>query len=440
MEAYAAALLYAIPAFSILVILEALYIRFFKKLELNHMDMISSLSSGITNVIKDSFGILIIILSYPFLVSKIAVTNLDNLSYGLTFFIAFITYDFAGYCNHRLNHKVNIFWNRHVIHHSSEEFNLPCALRQSVSVFIGFFAIFLIPAAILGVPHEIIVVLAPIHLFMQFWYHTVHIPKLGFLEYILVTPSQHRVHHAINPEYIDKNLSAIFCIWDRIFGTFQEELDEVPCVFGVLKPAETWNPLLINFQHSWRIIKDACRTKDWVAKFTIWFQPTGWRPADVAEKYPVDIINDVYNFKKYDLKPKPLLIVWSYFQLSINGFLLLFLFYNISEIAANKNLMFLYGFILVAGIYGYTTIMDEKPYGLWIEIMRSGLAIACIWKTTDWFGLNSYLESGYLLVGLYYIITIAGVFYFTQIEFKKNKMKSKAKNPTLAGSEILESS
>jgi alkylglycerol monooxygenase len=436
MEAYAAALLYAIPAFSILVILEALYIRFFKKLDLNHMDMISSLSSGITNVIKDSFGILIIILSYPFLVSKISVTDLDNLSYGLTFFIAFIAYDFASYWNHRLNHKVNIFWNRHVIHHSSEEFNLPCALRQTVSVFFGFFAVFLIPAAIIGVPAEIIVVLAPIHLFMQFWYHTVHIPKLGFLEYILVTPSQHRVHHAINPEYIDKNLSAIFCIWDRIFGTFQEELDEVPCVFGVLKPAETWNPLHINFQHSWRIIKDAWRTKDWLAKFTIWFKPTGWRPSDVVEKYPVDCITDVYDFKKYDLQPKPLLILWSYFQLTINGLLLLFLFYNISEIAENKNLMFLYGFIIVAGIYGYTTIMDEKPYGLWIEIIRSGLAIACIWKTADWFGLNSYFGVGSLLVGIYYILTIAGVFYFTQIEFKRSKNKSPVEKQTLAGSEV----
>ena len=149
MEAYATALLYAIPGFTLLVIVETLYIIFVKKLEVNHLDIISSLSSGITNVIKDSLGILLIILSYPWLMSKIAVVNLEAISYGWVVFIAFISYDFASYWNHRLNHKINIFWNRHVIHHSSEEFNLPCALRQSISVILGFFAIFLIPAALL---------------------------------------------------------------------------------------------------------------------------------------------------------------------------------------------------------------------------------------------------------------------------------------------------
>ena len=267
MEAYATALLYAIPGFSLLVIIETFYIMFYKKLAVNHIDIVSSLSSGVTNIIKDSLGIVFILLSYPWLMSKIALFNMDDLPLGWVIFIAFVAYDFASYWNHLLNHKVNIFWNRHVIHHSSEEFNLPCALRQSISVFLGFFAIFLIPAALLGVPYQVIAVIAPVHLFMQFWYHTVHIPKLGFLEYILVTPSQHRVHHAINPEYIDKNLAAIFCIWDRLFGTFQEELDDVPPVYGVLKPAETWNPILINFQHAGRLLQDAWRTKDWAAKW-----------------------------------------------------------------------------------------------------------------------------------------------------------------------------
>lgn len=136
--------------------------------------------------------------------------------------------DFAAYWNHRLNHKVNYFWNQHVIHHSSEEFNLACALRQPISTLIGYFPLFLIPAAIAGVQPEVINIIAPIHLFLQFWYHTRYIGKLGWIEYILVTPSQHRVHHAINKEYIDKNLSAIFCVWDRAFGTFQEELEHIP--------------------------------------------------------------------------------------------------------------------------------------------------------------------------------------------------------------------
>ena len=143
MEAYANALLYAIPSFIGLVILETFYKAFVKHIQINHMDLISSISSGVTNVIKDSLGILFIIISYPFVKSYIAIFDMSSYPFWLVFGLAFICLDFASYWNHRLNHKINIFWNRHVIHHSSEQFNLACALRQSISVFIGFYTIFM---------------------------------------------------------------------------------------------------------------------------------------------------------------------------------------------------------------------------------------------------------------------------------------------------------
>ena len=132
--------------------------------------------------------------------------------------------------------------NRHIIHHSSEEFNLACALRQPISSFVNLFTFLLLPAALFGVPSTVIAILLPIHLFLQFWYHTRYIGKLGFLEKFMVTPSHHRVHHAINPEYMDRNHGQIFIFWDKWFGTFQEELDSVPPVFGITRPAHTWNP------------------------------------------------------------------------------------------------------------------------------------------------------------------------------------------------------
>ena len=138
---------------------------------------------------------------------------------------------------------MNIFWNRHVIHHSSEEFNLSCALRQSISETIHFSALLMIPAAILGIPSHIFSILAPIHLFMQFWYHTRIIGSLGFLEKFIVTPSHHRVHHAINSEYLDKNYGQILIIWDKMFGSFQKELKDVEPIYGILRPAKTWNPI-----------------------------------------------------------------------------------------------------------------------------------------------------------------------------------------------------
>lgn len=414
MEAYATALLYAIPGFSLLVLLETLYIIFVKKLKVNHLDIVSSLSSGVTNIIKDSLGIVLILISYPWLVEHFALVDLSETSITWVALVAFVAYDFASYWNHYMNHKINIFWNRHVVHHSSEEFNLPCALRQSISVFLGFFAIFLIPAALLGVPDNVIAIIAPIHLFMQFWYHTVHIPKLGFLEYIIVTPSQHRVHHAINPEYIDKNLSAIFCVWDRMFGTFQEELDDVPPVYGVLKPVETWNPILINFQHAGRILQDAWRTKDWKAKFTIWFKPTGWRPADVAEKYPRPYIEDVYHFEKYNTDTGVGLIFWSYFQLVSSVLLMMYLFYSFGKLDDNFNQLLLYGFLVFAGIYGYTTMMDGDKNGQWIELVRSLLGLLCIYTLGSWFYIDQVIPFGTMIVAAYFFITIIGSFYFAR--------------------------
>ena len=166
MSTYASILLWVVPGFMVLMTIEALYGHFTNKQTYSFMDTLSSLSSGVTNVLKDSLGLVLVILSYPYILDSIAVFDLE--SSALLYVVAFICIDFASYWNHRLNHKVNIFWNRHVIHHSSEEFNLACALRQSISAWIGFGAFFLIPAAFFGVPPQLITLLAPIHLFAQF--------------------------------------------------------------------------------------------------------------------------------------------------------------------------------------------------------------------------------------------------------------------------------
>ncbi|MET1260802.1 sterol desaturase family protein [Flagellimonas sp. DF-77] len=409
METYANALLYAIPFFVGLVLIEILYGHFVKDQKHNVMDTVSSLSSGLTNIIKDSLGLAVVLVSYPVLLEYLALTEIK--ATWAVWFIAFIVIDFAGYWNHRLSHHINIFWNQHVIHHSSEEFNLACALRQSISNLIGYFAILMLPAALLGVPNEVIAILAPIHLFAQFWYHTQHIGKLGWLEYVIVTPSQHRVHHAINPEYIDKNLGQILCIWDRWFGTFQEELDTVPPQYGVLKPAETWNPVLINFQHLWRLAQDAWRSERWVDKFRIWFMPTGWRPADVAEKYPISKIEDVYDFEKYRPRVTHGLKGYSIFQLLANTALMLFMFYNFSNIGYEGLLV--YGAFIFVGIYGYTTLMDGKFYAIWIELIRAISGLAVLYLTGDWFGLNGVFSWGSLVVAAYFVITGLGGAYFS---------------------------
>ncbi len=412
MEAYATALLYATPFFMGLVLLEIGYGHFTKKQMHNTMDTISSLSSGLTNVVKDSLGIILVLVPYPYLLKHLSIFEME--SSWIVYVLAFIAIDFASYWNHWINHKINIFWNQHIIHHSSEEFNLGCALRQSISSLIGYTALLLIPAVVLGIPYKVIAVLTPLHLFAQFWYHTKHIGKLGILEYIIVTPSQHRVHHAINKIYIDKNLGAIFCIWDRLFGTFQEELDDVPPVYGVLKPVNTWNPILINFQHIWLLIKDAWRTKNWLDKLRIWFMPTGWRPKDVVDKYPITIIKDVYGYTKFKTPASNALKLWSIYQYVMTMILLLFMFYNFGNI--NFDNLLLYGLVVFIGIYGYTTLMDRKKHAVIVEGIRAALALAILYYFDDWFGLNAYTPYGIYIVAFYYLSTIIGTIYFTYFE------------------------
>jgi sterol desaturase/sphingolipid hydroxylase (fatty acid hydroxylase superfamily) len=401
METYAAALLVAIPLFSLLIVVEALYGRRHHNQTLNPLDTISSLSSGVTNVIKDSLGLVAIIISYPFVRGELALFDLSDT--WPVYVLGFVAIDFAGYWSHRLSHSVNIFWNRHLIHHSSEEFNLACALRQSISNVLGFGAIFLIPAAILGVPARVINLIAPIQLFLQFWYHTRHIPKLGWMEYVIITPSQHRVHHAINPVYLDKNLGQIFSLWDRLFGTFQEELDSVPPVYGITRPVRTWNPIRINFQHVWLLARDAWRAERWLDKIRIWFMPTGWRPPDVAARFPVFKIDQPYSFEKYRTAASPLLVGWSWFQFLSTITLLLVMLSRFGEMHTRDLLV--YGGFIFLSIYGYTSLMDRSRGAEWFETARGTLGLLFIGWAGGWFGVAPSIE---VMVALYFVLTALG--------------------------------
>ena len=397
MEAYANALLIAIPAFLVLMLTELIYGYATGKQTYVFMDTISSLSSGLTNILKDTLGLVVILISYPWLSQQLAITHIQA-DFWL-YLAAFVCLDFASYWSHRLNHKINFFWNQHIIHHSSEEFNMACALRQSISNILGYGALFMIPAAVLGIPQEVIAILAPLHLFGQFWYHTQHIGKLGWLEYIIVTPSQHRVHHAINPIYIDKNLSAIFCVWDRMFGTFQEELDEEPPVYGVLKPVQSWNPLWINFQHLWALTRDAWHTKQWSDKLRIWWMPTGWRPEDVKQSHPRTLITDVTKQQKYAPHYKRSHAYWALFHFCATMGLLLLMLYHFGSLSSLHATAI--GIALFAAIFGYTSIMDQYKWSVGFEWLRISVTFFALqWATVTLIPIIYWAWTGYLLISL----------------------------------------
>jgi sterol desaturase/sphingolipid hydroxylase (fatty acid hydroxylase superfamily) len=399
METYGKILLIAMPAFLLLVVFEKWYGWRKGNDTVSGMDMISSLSSGITNATKDVLGLSLVILSYDWFETRLAITHVP--AGFLTYLVAFLVLDFAGYWSHRISHEYNIFWNAHIIHHSSEEFNLACALRQSISSIFKIFAFLLVPAALLGVPGTVIAIVAPLHLFAQFWYHTRHIGKMGWLEYIIVTPSHHRVHHAINPEYLDKNYSQIFIFWDKLFGTFQEELETVPPVYGITRPVQTWNPIKINFMHLWLLIKDAWMTRSWKDKLRIWIMPTGWRPADVAEKYPVYKIEDVYHFNKYQTAGNHFRFTWACFQMVCLLLLISYLFGNIAGIGSP--MIFLYGLFVFLTVYAYTEFMDGHSSSLFWELAKNAFGISVIVFTGDWFEAGAFLPWIRYLFLVYFI-------------------------------------
>lgn len=395
MEAYAQALNIAIPFFTLLIALEVLYGWYKDNITANLPDTISSLSSGITNITKDVLGLIIAVVSYQWLEKNYAFFDFEERWW--MFPLVFLFKDFSGYWIHRIEHMVNYFWNRHMVHHSSEEYNLACALRQSISEIFSFTIFFMFPLALLGVPTAVFAIVAPIHLFAQFWYHTRLIGKLGFLEKIIVTPSHHRVHHAINDIYIDKNFSQIFIVWDKWFGTFQEELEEEPPVYGVKKGVATWNPILINFQHAGRVWLDFFRTKSWKDKARIWFMPTGWRPEDVKEKFPIDILNDPHQQVKYMSDMRIWVKAWSALQLIFTLATAIFLFNNMTLINF-PTALYVGGFVFLS-VYSYTTIMDGKAYGGILEIVKALVAIMGIYwliqsnnfSSTWMFFLNSLI-------------------------------------------------
>jgi sterol desaturase/sphingolipid hydroxylase (fatty acid hydroxylase superfamily) len=403
METYGKILLIAMPFFLGLVLFEKWYGWYRGKDTVRHLDMISSLSSGITNTTKDVLGLSIAIISYPWMLQHFALVHVQPVIW--TYIIAFFALDLAGYLTHRINHEYNFFWNAHIIHHSSEDFNLACALRQNISIVVRLFTVFLLPAALLGVPGKVIAIIAPLHLFAQFWYHTEHIGRLGFLESIIVTPSHHRVHHAINKEYLDKNYGQIFIFWDKWFGTFQEELPHVQPVYGITRPVRTWNPIKINFMHLWLMIQDAWRTRRLKDKFRIWFMPTGWRPEDVTEKYPVYKIDDVYHFDKYATDSGRIFLGWIWFQMLVLLFTLSYLFANIAVIGSPG--IFVYGAFIFLFVYSLTEMMDGNPYAWLWELGKCLYGLSVLYYEQGWFGLHhaySYAIAGYLVLsaGVYY--------------------------------------
>ncbi|MEX0963700.1 MAG: sterol desaturase family protein [Pseudohongiellaceae bacterium] len=267
-------ILSAVPFFFLLIVVELAYGVMRGKNTYRLNDSINSISMGSLSRLQ---GLVILGFSasiYEIIVTRYQLAQLPDDALWV-WVSCFVLYDFAYYWKHRLGHEVALFWGSHVAHHQSEDYNLSTALRQTSIDFYGF--LFYLPFFFLGFPAEILFTVVSLNLIYQFWVHTEHVPKLGPVEWLFVTPSNHRVHHARNKVYIDRNYGGVFIIWDRIFGSFQDELEAEPVVFGLRKPLNSWNPLWANIHVYWRLILDFLALRGMKNKLSLLFKAPGWR-------------------------------------------------------------------------------------------------------------------------------------------------------------------
>lgn len=396
-------ILLAVPFFFVLIAVELVADRVRGQRNFTLADSINSLSTG---ALSTSTGLLtkgLGLLTYAFAFEHLALLRLPSQAWWV-WLLAFVLYDFCYYWLHRLGHERNVLWAAHSVHHQSEEYNLTTALRQTSSGFI-FSWIFYLPLALVGVPPVVFITVASLNLLYQFWVHTRHIAKLGWLEWVLITPSNHRVHHAQNPAYLDRNYGGVFILWDRLFGTFKEEDPAEPVVFGVTTPLASWNPLWANLQFYAQLWHDARRADSVWDKLRIWFMPTGWRPADVAARYP-QARQDLARFRKFAValgRPQQAYVAAQFVvYVALGSFLM-----DVAERVPGAALVL--GWVLMAfGLFVLGALLENRPWATRLELLRLLATVPALYLAGA-LGLAVVVPLAWLVLVAYCLLSFWGL-------------------------------
>ena len=265
---------WSIPVFLAAIVLEIVVARRRGRAVYRVAAAISDISCGVTQQLFNLLTAATIFVLYV-VVYQYRLIELDAKA-ATTWLIGMVAVDFIYYWWHRASHECNVLWAAHVVHHHSEEYNLAVALRQAL--FTGFTGtLFALPLALFGLPPAVYLVCRALNTLYQFWIHTELVGKLGPVEAVLNTPSHHRVHHAINPQYLDRNYGGILIVWDRLFGSYEPE-GERP-IYGTTKALRSFNPLWANFEYFAEIgrrIRESTRLRD---KLWAVFAHPNWRPS-----------------------------------------------------------------------------------------------------------------------------------------------------------------
>ena len=400
----------AIPVFFLLIIVEYIYGRLVGKNTYRLNDTVTSITIGMisrfpTMLNLGAQSVIFLFISNYLTKNGLALLSVKN---PFTWIIAFLLYDLSYYWMHRMHHEIKILWATHSVHHHGEDYNLATALRQTSTGWLWKW-IFYMPMILLGVPVEVFIAVAGVNLVYQFWVHTEHIGNLGFLEKIFITPMNHRIHHAKNKEYIDANYGGVFIIWDRMFGTYTPQRDDLQPVYGTATPLNSWNPMWANFQVLSIMVKDTIKTKSWKDKAKVWFSQTYWRPEDcIEEKDP----NDFY--KKFNPEIGSDIKIFGFvqmlFTIAVSGCVLTFVAqHKYSEIA-------IFGFIIIMISTLTAYLMQAKALAYRLIMFFSFFTIFGIYYFDI---LNIELISTKLLLAQLYL-NILGVIAKYSIESLQN--------------------
>ncbi|MEZ5558654.1 MAG: sterol desaturase family protein [Pseudomonadales bacterium] len=366
--------MYAIPFFIAAMAAEYLYGRARGNDTYRHHHTLNSLQLGtlsrLAGVLKIGIGGLV----YGALTNGYTLFRLDGDAVAV-WIAAFVGYDFCYYWAHRYGHQWRLLWASHVAHHQSEEFNLSTALRQTSTGYLSF--VFYIPLYVLGFPAELLVSVGSLNLIYQFWVHTEHIRRLGPLEWVLVTPSNHRVHHARNPEYIDRNYGGVFILWDRLFGTFKDEDPTRPCVYGITRQLGSFNPLWANAHVYWEGLQDMVRTRHWGDKLRLWVEGPGWRPRDLRNEPKPD-----WRAAKYDPKVSAAIGGYCFAQYwLVTAASLTLLFADLP-----RTLVLASAALLAFSFYVQGAALEGRRYATQLEIARLAAVTALAWYGSSAWG------------------------------------------------------
>ena len=381
---------YVVPVFTLMIFCEFLYGYLRKRNNYRLNDTVTSIGLGLMSRYPALLGLGVQGLVYAFIAKQFNLGFLGSYD-PYVWVIAFVLYDLSYYWLHRSHHQIKVLWASHVVHHHGEEFNLSTALRQTGTDFL-FKWIFYTPMLLLGIPVEIFVTVAALNLIYQFWVHTEHIGRLGVLDYILVTPSNHRIHHAQNKEYIDANYGGVFILWDRMFGTFIDERDDLKPIYGTSKPLNSWNPLWANLEVWSEMIKDTWRTRRWRDKIALWFSKPKWRPADVSEKYPIKK-NDLTQFRKFDTKTSLFAKIFGFTHLVFVSIYTQGVLFNSASIVYVD--LMLISFNIVTLMVFASFMYENRVFVYYLELIRSLSVLALI--SVGYFNFMSEIIIGYTL-------------------------------------------